>query len=120
MSGDAAVEHLRQVAEGYERGLVPAMFAPWALDLVAVAALQPAERVLDVACGTGIVARHAAPRVGAAGRVVGVDVSAPMLAGARAQGAPEGVAVEWCEGDAGALPFPAGAFDVALCQHGLQ
>ena len=43
-------------AEIYERGLVPAVFAPWAAILIEQAALQPGERVLDVACGTGIVA----------------------------------------------------------------
>jgi SAM-dependent methyltransferase len=109
-----------RVAEAYERLLVPAWFTPWALDLLDTAALQPGERVLDVACGTGIVARLAAPRVGPAGQVVGLDVNAAMLAVARAQPAPDGCAIEWLEGNARALTFPPQAFDVVLCQQGLQ
>jgi SAM-dependent methyltransferase len=67
----------------YERYLVPAMFGPWAADLVALAAPQPGERVLDVACGTGIVARLVAPYVGATGHVVGLDLDTGRLAIAR-------------------------------------
>jgi ubiquinone/menaquinone biosynthesis C-methylase UbiE len=113
-------EPLRRAAEEYEQVFVPATFAPWARDLVTTAALCPGERVLDVACGTGVVARHAAPLVGAGGRVVGVDSSPAMLAVARARPAPVGAAVEWREADAAALSLPEGAFDVVLCQHGLQ
>src|SRR5438093_12300311 len=70
--------------ELYERYLVPAMFGPWAAHLVALAAPQPGERVLDVACGTGVVARLVAPHVGATGHVVGLDLHAGRLAGAPA------------------------------------
>jgi SAM-dependent methyltransferase len=115
-----SLERLRRAAESYERVFVPATFAPWARDLVATGALRAGERVLDVACGTGVVARHAAPLVGADGRVVGVDVSPTMLAVARARSAPPGAAIEWRDGDAAALPFSDGAFDAVLCQHGLQ
>jgi SAM-dependent methyltransferase len=69
--------------------------------------------VLDVACGTGIVARRAAAR---GARVVGVDRNAQMLAVARAT-AP---AIEWIEADASALPLADDAFDHVLCQQGLQ
>lgn len=55
-------------AEAYERHFVPAMFRPWADRLLGHADLRPGARVLDVACGTGIVARQAAPRVGPGGR----------------------------------------------------
>ena len=68
----------------YERYLVPIIFAPWAERLIERAAPQPGERVLDVACGTGVVARRAAPRVGVNGRVVGLDINEGMLAVARA------------------------------------
>ena len=64
----------------YERYLVPAMFGPWAADLVTLAAPQPGERVLDVACGTGVVARLVAPYVGATGHVVGLDLDTGRLA----------------------------------------
>jgi len=72
-------------SERYERDLVPAMFGPWAHDLIALAAPQPGERGLDVACGTGIVARLMAPAVGATGKVVGLDGNPGMLAVARAR-----------------------------------
>jgi ubiquinone/menaquinone biosynthesis C-methylase UbiE len=77
-------------------------------------------QVLDVACGTGIVARLAAAQVGSTGHVVGLDANEPMLAVARAQPAPIGAQIEWRQGDATRLPFPDEQFDRVLCQHGLQ
>jgi ubiquinone/menaquinone biosynthesis C-methylase UbiE len=105
--------------ENYERYFVPAIGAPLAADLVELAGLQPGERVLDVACGTGVVARLAAERVGPSGTVTGVDVNPGMLAVARAsdRGA---TAIGWYEARAEALPLPAETFEVALCQLGLQ
>src|SRR3972149_1283094 len=110
----------RNPAETYEQYFVPAMFLPWATILLRHAALQSGERVLDVACGTGIVARQAAPLVGPGGRVGAVDMNPAMLGVARARPAPSGATVTWREGNAMALPLPDGAFDVVLCQHGLQ
>jgi ubiquinone/menaquinone biosynthesis C-methylase UbiE len=106
-------------AENYERYFVPVIGAPLAADLIELAALRPGERVLDVACGTGVVARHALERVGDEGKVVGADINAGMLAVARAIG-PEIDASNWREASADKLPFPAEAFDVVLCQLGLQ
>lgn len=106
--------------EAYERYLVPGLFGPWAAMLVEAAALRPGERVLDVACGTGAVARLAAPAVGAAGQVTGLDLNPGMLTVARMLAPTPGARVDWREGDAGALPFPAAAFHVVLCQQGLQ
>ena len=108
------------VPENYERYLVPSVFALWADDLVEMAALQPGQRVLDIACGTGIVARTAARRLGRRGSVVGLDLSAPMLAVARSAVALEGVTTEWREGSALQLPLANQAFDVVFCQQGLQ
>ncbi len=102
--------------EIYERHMVPAIFATWVPSLLDFAALRPGERVLDLACGTGVVAREAASRVGASGRVVGLDINGGMLARARATS----MAVEWCEGSAMDLQFPVGTFDVVVCQQGLQ
>ena len=106
-------------AEVYERQLVPAMFAPWAPRLIELAEVRPGERVLDVACGTGVVTRLAAERAGRAGRVVGLDVNAAMLSVA-GRLTPVGAAVEWLEASALEMPLPNAAFDVVLCQHGLQ
>jgi ubiquinone/menaquinone biosynthesis C-methylase UbiE len=103
-------------AEIYERHMVPAMLASWVLGLLDLVAPKPGERVLDVACGTGVVARQAASQVGALGHVVGLDLNGSMLALARVL-AP---AVEWREGNAMDLPFPTNAFDVVVCQQGLQ
>ena len=106
-------------AEAYERYAVPAVFGPWAHDLVALAALRPGERVLDVACGTGVVTRLAAEQVGASGQVVGLDFSPGMLQVARSVSPPAGAAITWQEGSAEALPFAENSFDVVTCQHGL-
>jgi len=108
------------VPENYERYLVPSIFASWAQGLVDGAALRPGERALDIACGTGIVARTAARTLAGAGSVVGLDLSAPMLAAARSAAKEEGMSVEWREGSAGKLPLADAAFDVAFCQQGLQ
>jgi len=104
----------------YERYLVPAQFAPCAGQLLDLADVRPGERVLDVACGTGIVARQAAARVGAGGSVAGTDLNQGMLdvAGAVAAGLP--VRVDWRRAEAASLPLPDGAFDVVCCQQGLQ
>jgi SAM-dependent methyltransferase len=109
-----------QGPRSYERFLVPAMFAPCARQLLELAAVRPGERVLDVACGTGIVARGAAAEVGAGGSVVGTDLNEGMLEVARevTAGAPGGI--EWRVADAAALPLPDAAFDLVCCQQGLQ
>ncbi len=65
--------------EVYERELVPAVFGPWAPILIDLAQPRPGERVVDIACGTGIVARIAAVRVGPTGVVAGVDLNPGML-----------------------------------------
>lgn len=107
--------------EIYARHLVPAIFAPWAPLLVEQAALRAGQRVLDVACGTGVVTRLAALHTGPTGNVVGVDLNPGMIAAARALPASEGAApIAWREGDAAALGFVDASFDAVLCQLGLQ
>ncbi len=103
-------------AEVYEARFVPALFARWAPHLVRAAGVRPGQSVLDVACGTGAVAREAADVLQGRGRVVGLDVNPGMLAVAR-RVRPE---IEWVEADARDLPFPDGSFDVVLCQAGLM
>nr|MBA2599304.1 methyltransferase domain-containing protein [Actinomycetota bacterium] len=104
----------------YQRYLVPAMTAMWAVDLVESASPQVGARVLDVACGTGVVARIAAERVGGTGRVAALDINPGMLAEARSQPVVTGAPIEWHEVSVFAIPFPAGGFDVVFCQLGLQ
>lgn len=105
--------------ENYERFFVPAIGAPLANELIETAALRPGERVLDVACGTGIVARLASQLVGAAGTVAGLDINPGMLAVARSTTSP-GMAIDWHEASAEAMPLADAAFDAVLCQMGLQ
>src|SRR5262245_24898251 len=105
-----------EVAEAYEARFVPALFAPWADRLVEAVGIREGMRVLDVACGTGAVARLAADRVGTSGSVVGLDVNESMLTVARRVRDD----VEWRRGDAGELPFPDDSFDVVTCQAGLM
>jgi ubiquinone/menaquinone biosynthesis C-methylase UbiE len=83
--------------------------------LLEYAAPQPGECALDVACGTGSVARRVAPLVGAEGKVVALDINSEMLAVGRALPAPAGATIEWREGNAIALTLPDGAFDLVLC-----
>ncbi len=107
-------------AETYERYLGPTIADPWTRVLLEYAAPQRGERALDVACGTGSVARHVVPMVGAEGRVVAVDINPAMLAVGRARSASAGVAIEWLEGNAASLDLPDEAVDLVLCQKGLQ
>jgi len=106
--------------ETYESYMTPSLFAPWASYLVQSANPQPGERVLDVACGTGIVARRVAVCVESNGKIIGFDLNPNMLTVARAAAEREGLAIEWHEGRAEKLPFPDGSFDLALCQFALM
>jgi SAM-dependent methyltransferase len=112
LAGDAATV--------YEHHLVPAIFAPWAGPMVELAGVGKGNRVLDVACGTGVVARRAAELAAATGRVVGLDLNPGMLAVARALPSPAGAPVEWVQASALELPFPDRGFDALTCQLGLQ
>ncbi len=117
MALPAYAMNLSSFPEMYERWLVGPLFRPWAEDLVRRMGLAPGNRLLDVACGTGIVARLAKEQIGHSGRVVGIDASPPMLAIARAQDTD----IDWREGNAVNLPVEDGeTFDVVACQQGLQ
>jgi SAM-dependent methyltransferase len=107
-------------AENYQRHFVPAIAEPVSAGLLGTAALRPGERVLDVACGTGVVARHAAEQVGPTGTVTAIDLSPDMIDVARATPAPATPPIDWHVGDATSLPFPDSSYDVVLCQMGLM
>jgi ubiquinone/menaquinone biosynthesis C-methylase UbiE len=103
--------------EIYERVLVGPLFRPFAAELLARAGLDRAGSVIDVACGTGIVARLARQRLGPDARIVGVDVSPAMLAVARAVDQ----TIDWRQGNATSLPVSGGEqFTVVTCHQGLQ
>ena len=107
-------------AEAYEKFQVPSIFGPLAEVFLQKMPLRPGEHVLDVACGTGIVTRLAAARIGSAGSITGLDLNAGMLEVA-ANNAPDAVvACKWQQGDAEDMPFEDASFDVVLCQQGLQ
>lgn len=105
----------------YQSFMAPGMFQPFAEVLVEALRIEPGERVLDLACGTGVVSRAAAFRAGTDGSVTGVDLGAPMLEVARSQPAGEGAAeITYLEGSADSLPVGDQEFDVVLCQQGFQ
>jgi ubiquinone/menaquinone biosynthesis C-methylase UbiE len=105
----------------YDRIFRPRMFEPWAHELIDFVGMTAGESVLDVATGPGTVARVAATRVGTAGRVIGSDISEPMLEIARQKPPQPGAApVAFVRAPADALEFAEASFDVVLCQQGLQ
>jgi ubiquinone/menaquinone biosynthesis C-methylase UbiE len=104
----------------YERYTVPNLARPQTELMFAHVSLQAGDRVLDAACGTGIVTRVAVQRWGNLGHIVGVDLNPGMLAVARAHTPATGIPLAWLQGDVCALPFLPGSFDVVLCNQGLQ
>ena len=108
---------LKQTAANYEKLMVPALFTPWAEQLLDASGFRPGHRLLDVACGTGIVARTAAQRAGASSSsIIGLDPNPGMLSVARGA-APE---LDWREGAAETLPFDDQSFDIVTSQFGLM
>jgi SAM-dependent methyltransferase len=103
-------------AWAYEELHVDALFRQWSAPVLDAAHVSTGDRVLDVVCGTGVVAREALARVGPTGAVAGIDIGQGMLAVAE-QIEPD---VTWVEGDATDLPFDDDHFDAAVSQFGLM
>jgi SAM-dependent methyltransferase len=103
-------------AEVYEFCFVPAIFGAWAGPVADAAAITTGNKVLDVGCGTGVLAREALRRVGQKGQVVGLDLNEGMLAVA-ARAEPK---IRWRQGDAASLPFDDASFDVVVSQFALM
>jgi ubiquinone/menaquinone biosynthesis C-methylase UbiE len=103
---------ITDAARVYEGLFVPALFGQWPERVLDLAAVKPGHSVLDVGCGTGVLARAARRRIGPTGRVAGVDPNEGMLVVARESSA----AVDWQAGFAEELPFETGSFDRVLSQ----
>ncbi|MEM8904069.1 MAG: methyltransferase domain-containing protein [Actinomycetota bacterium] len=103
-------------ADVYEEFFVPALFGQFAGRVCDAARLAPRERVVDVACGTGVIARIAQERVGDGGVVIGVDLNEAMLTTA-ARVTPT---VDWRRAPAEDLPLGDDSVDAALSQFGLM
>lgn len=112
----SASEHEIAAAEAYESLHVPALFRQWAPQVVAAAKVQPGDRVLDLACGTGVLAKEASAQVGKAGHVAGLDASPGMLAVASRLDP----SIEWRAGAAESMPFEDDSFDAVVSQFGLM
>ncbi|NUU25142.1 MAG: methyltransferase domain-containing protein [Streptomycetaceae bacterium] len=122
MAGESGFQISGGAAERYERHVAPIM-APFIPAILDAAALPPGGALLDLACGTGFVARAALPSLDPDGRIVGVDVNPEMLEVAAAHtpaDAPDRPTVSWRHASADELPFPAAQFDAVVCQQGAQ
>jgi SAM-dependent methyltransferase len=106
------------IPELYQTHLVPLIFEPYARDLAARVRSRAPRRVLEVACGTGVVTRALAAALPAQASIVATDLNQPMLD--MAQSLPAARPVEWRQADALALPFADGAFDAVVCQFGVM
>jgi SAM-dependent methyltransferase len=113
---DPVLQAQIEAANAYEQLFVPALFQEWVPRVLEAARVGPGHRVLDVACGTGVLARGAASDVGTRGRVAGLDANPGMLAVAERL-APE---IEWRHGTAESLPYDDGSFDAVVSQFGLM
>ena len=110
----------RSPAEIYESFMLPYRFRPWAGELLDRVDLRPGIRMLDVACGTGIVARMAAQRLDGSGEFSGIDMNPAMIEVAARAASGESIEIEWQVGKADTLPFPDRSFHLVTIQQGLQ
>jgi ubiquinone/menaquinone biosynthesis C-methylase UbiE len=106
-------------AHAYEELFVPALFAQWVPTLLQAAGVARGQRVLDVACGTGVVARQAAGIVGQTGRVSGIDLNPAMIEVAREVSREVDPSIVWTVGDAADLPYDDESFNAVVCQSAL-
>lgn len=116
MMSNSQLQEQITAATAYEELFVPALFRQWAPAVIRAARIQPGQRVLDVACGTGVLAREVASHAGDSGQVVGLDITPGMVEVAQRL-AP---AIAWHQGTAEALPFPDHSFDAVVSQFGLM
>ena len=115
MNATATQEEL-EAGRGYEALFVQAVFQRWTRHVIEGAGVTEGSRVLDVACGTGVLARHAYQVVGDVGKVTGLDPAPGMIAAAREIES----GIEWRLGSAEDLPFDDEAFDRVISQFGMM
>jgi len=107
------------IPENYDRHLGPVLFEPYAQDLAMLLKVGDGARVLEVACGTGILTRHLRNRLPAGADLVATDLNQPMIDFARRKLV--GMkGIKWQAADACSLPFPKASFDALVCQFGLM
>lgn len=104
-------------AERYECEMVPAMFLPFAEELVGRLPIQDGMRVVDVGCGTGVVARLIGGKLGSTSTVIGVDINPGMLSVAKSKTQSLACHFEWHEASAEAMPLDDGSVDLVVSQH---
>ncbi|MGQ0717089.1 MAG: methyltransferase domain-containing protein [Pseudonocardiales bacterium] len=116
--GSSVATTAADVISAYDESLVPSLFGPWAEVLLDAVRVAPGDHVLDVATGPGTVARPAAIRAGATGRVVACDISPAMLdVGRRKPAQQDAAPIRWVESLAAPLAFADGTFNVVTCQQ---
>ena len=106
--------------ECYERFAVGRHLRPIAEEFLRRVPVSESDRVLDAACGTGVVARLLCAQVPRPRQVTGLDLNNGMLAVAQRLGDDAGLDIDWRQGDLCALPFEDAKFDLVVCQQGLQ
>lgn len=116
MSEQAKIQPQINAARAYANLMVPALFGEWAVTVADAAEVRRGQRVLDIACGTGVLTRQVKSRTGASGRVVGLDPNEGMLEVAKTL-APD---IEWQQGVAESIPFSEHSFDSVVSQFGLM
>ena len=116
---DQSAAFVGSIPENYDRYLGPLFFHAYADDLAARVPLTPGVRVLETACGTGILTERLLARLAGEGTIVATDLNEAMFAQARRRGV-DGPGLEWRQADATQLPFDEASFDVVVCQFGLM
>lgn len=110
------LQDLKNTAVNYHKYMVPSLFKPWTSTVLEQARVQPGDRVLDVACGTGVLTRAAADVTGKDDTVSGLDSNPGMLAAAKERWP----GIRWEEGIAEDLPWESETFDTVVSQFGMM
>jgi ubiquinone/menaquinone biosynthesis C-methylase UbiE len=116
---DAITAFTGKIPENYDRYLAGLFFDPYADDLVSRLSVHDGMRILEVACGTGIVTRRIVDKLAGRGTIVATDLNEAMFAHAR-KGLPGRGDATWRHADGTSLPFETRSFDAVVCQFGVM